>query len=145
MGTRAAGTGSIGGMQPDALPGVRLSRLVFRAAGIWGVLVLAPQYFAEKIGGPWFPAHLTNPEYFYGFAGVALAWQAAFLVIGSDPARYRGLMPAAVLEKFSFGVAVVALAAYGRVTTTVVGFGLLDLLMGMAFAVCYQSLGGRGQ
>ena len=34
------------------------------------------------------PAGLTHPEYFYGFLGVAIAWQIAFFVIAHDPRRF---------------------------------------------------------
>ena len=36
---------------------------------------------------------------YYGFVGVTLAWQVAFLVIASDPVRYRTFMLTAMLEK----------------------------------------------
>ena len=75
------------------------ARRVFGAAGIVGLLMLLPHYFLfEKIGRDYPPA-ITHPEFFYGFIGVAVAWQFAFLVIARDPARYRLLMIPAVLEK----------------------------------------------
>ena len=30
-----------------------------------------------------YPPAITHPEYFYGFLGVAAAWQVAFLVIAA--------------------------------------------------------------
>ena len=44
----------------------RLPRWVFRGAGIYGVLVLLPQYLLEKGFGPLLPAPLTRPELLYG-------------------------------------------------------------------------------
>jgi len=41
---------------------------------------------------------------------VAVSWQVAFL-IAQDPARYRPLMIPAVLEKATFGIAVLVLFA----------------------------------
>jgi hypothetical protein len=71
----------------------------------------APQFFLEAQIGRDYPPPITHPEHFYGFVGVALAWQFVFLLIGRDPARYRPLMPIAVLEKLAFGVPAVVLYA----------------------------------
>src|SRR5689334_16082459 len=65
---------------------------VFLGAGIYGVIALLPQYFLEKKLGQDFPPPLTHPEHFYGFIGVALAWQLVFLTISRDVQRYRPLM-----------------------------------------------------
>jgi hypothetical protein len=75
------------------------ARWLFRIAGILGLLMLLPQYFMEERVGQMTPPAITHPELFYGFIGVALAWQVAFLVIAQDPARYRPFMIPAVLEK----------------------------------------------
>jgi hypothetical protein len=119
------------------------ARWVFRVAGAFGLVVLAPQYFmVERIGND-YPPPLTHLEYFYGFVGVALAWQVAFLVIGHDPARFRPLMPVAVLEKASFGVAVLVLYSRQSVSAMLLTFGLIDLAWGCLFAVAFWQL-GRG-
>src|SRR6185312_16873868 len=91
------------------------ARWTFLLAGVWGIVVLAPLYFLEKFVGDQHPPVITHPEYFYGFIGVALAWQILFLIIASDPVRYRGVMPASVIEKFAFVLAVYALLAKQRV------------------------------
>jgi hypothetical protein len=75
---------------------------VFLIAGIYGLLVLLPQYFLEGKHGRDFPPPITHPEYYYGFVGVALAWQIAFFIISRDPVRYRPIMIAAIAEKASF-------------------------------------------
>ena len=89
------------------------ARRVFQVAAIYGLLVLVPQYFLEGKTGRDFPPAITHPEYFYGFIGVAVAWQLAFLVIARDPVRYRPLMPVAVVEKLAFGVPAILLYATG--------------------------------
>jgi|SRR5579872_615904 len=44
------------------------------------------------------PPAITHPEYFYGFLGGALAWQFLFLVLSTDPVRYRPMiLPATAL------------------------------------------------
>ena len=68
---------------------MRFARAVFLIAGM---AVVAPLYFMEARIGREMPPAITHPEYFYGFAGVTLAWQLLFLVLASDPLRYRSMM-----------------------------------------------------
>ncbi|QDV35664.1 hypothetical protein [Tautonia plasticadhaerens] len=112
-------------------------RRTFRIAGIYGLLLLLPMYLLEGRIGRDFPPPITHPEHFYGFLGVAAAWQVAFLVIAGDPVRFRPLMPVAVLEKASFGLAAVALWLGGRIPAPVLAPGLIDLALGVLFVVAY--------
>jgi hypothetical protein len=113
------------------------ARRTFLIAGIYGLLVLVPMYFLEgRIGGD-SPPPITHPEFFYGFVGVAVAWQAAFLVIARDPVRFRPLMLPAVLEKASFGLPAIALWLGGRLATSMLAAGLIDLALGVLFIVAY--------
>jgi hypothetical protein len=112
---------------------------VFLCAGIYGILVLAPQYLLETGFGPAPLLQINRPEQFYGFIGVALVWQFAFLLIARDVRRFRPLMPIAVLEKAAFGVPVLLLYARGRVGADVLAFGLIDLLLGALFIVAYRA------
>jgi hypothetical protein len=116
---------------------MRFAQWVFTIAGVYGVLALAPQYFLEKRVGLDHPPAITHPEYFYGFVGVALAWQVLFLMIGRDPLRLRPAMLAAILEKLSFAVAVPILYAQGRVPGMIVGFASIDALLAVLFAASY--------
>jgi hypothetical protein len=120
------------------------AKWVFRIAGIYGLVVLAPQYFMEARTGRDFPPEITHPEFFYGFIGVALAWQVAFLVMSTDPSRYRPLMIPSVLEKLSFGVAGVVLYATGRLAVPMFGAALLDLLLGALFVAAFVKTPVRG-
>ena len=115
----------------------RFARRVYTVAGIYGLLVMLPQYFLEARIGRDTPPPITHTEYFYGFIGVVIAWQLAFLVIGRDPQRYRALMPVTVLEKLAFAVPVLVLWAQGRVAASVLPFAALDLLLGALFLVSY--------
>jgi hypothetical protein len=90
----------------------------------------------ERVGRE-YPPPITHPEYFYGFVGVGLAWQVAFLIIARDPPRFRAMMLPGVLEKFSFGLAALALYARGRLATAVLPFAGIDLLLGVLFLVAY--------
>jgi hypothetical protein len=126
---------NVEGSNPNWEP--MFARRVFLIAGIYGLLVLVPQYFLEGKTGVDFPPPITHPEYFYGFIGVAVAWQLAFLVIARDPVRYRLLMLPAIVEKAAFGFATVALYAQGRLHTQMLAAGLIDLTLGTLFALSY--------
>ena len=116
---------------------MKFARRVFSIAGIYGLLVLLPQYFLEAKNGRDFPPAITHPEYYYGFIGVGLACQILFLIIARDPARYRAMMIPAVLEKFTFVAAVVTLFLLGRVSAVMLGLSCVDLLLGLLFIVAY--------
>ena len=113
------------------------ARRVFALAGIYGLIVLTPQLFLEAEIGRENPPAITHPEFFYGFTGVALAWQVAFIVISRDPARFRPLMIPAMLEKASFAIAGAVLFLQGRLSPLVLGFAGIDLLLGILFVVAY--------
>jgi hypothetical protein len=115
----------------------RFARRVFVAAGVYGIIALLPLYVLEQQLTERLPPALTHPEFYYGFAGVALAWQLAFLVIGSDPARFRPIMLPAVLEKLSYGVAVLVLAVQGRTPLPLVGTAVIDLVLAILFTAAY--------
>ena len=117
----------------------RFARNVFTGAGLYGLLVMVPQYFlAERIGRDTPPA-ITHQEYFYGFVGLAVAWQLVFLIIGRDPYHYRPLMLVAVLEKLAFGVPAIILYMQGSITGSVLFFGLLDLTLGALFVAAWRA------
>jgi hypothetical protein len=123
--------------------GGRFARRVFLAAGIYGVLVVLPQYSLEARIARDFPPPITHPEYFYGFIGVALAWQVAFLLIARDVRRYRLVMLPAILEKVTFGLAAVLLYANGRVAGSIVVGGIVDLVFAALFAVAFLATRGE--
>jgi len=115
------------------------AKRVFSVAGIYGFAVLLPQYFMEETLSRNFPPPLTHPEQFYGFIGVALAWQCAFLLIACDVQRFRLFMLPATLEKLSFGVAVLVLYAQGRVALFVAWAGSIDLVFAAFFLLAFQA------
>ena len=116
---------------------MKVARWSFRLAGIYGILVMLPQYFLEARIGRDFPPPITHPEHFYGFIGLALVWQLAFLILSRDPIRYRPLMIPAILEKLAFGVPAVLLFAGGRSSQAVLGFGLIDLALAVLFTMAF--------
>ncbi|MGE3726903.1 MAG: hypothetical protein AB7I41_15190 [Candidatus Sericytochromatia bacterium] len=120
---------------------MKFAQWSLRIAGIYGILALAPQYFLEQKMGVDFPPPINHPEHFYGFVGVALAWQIAFLIMAKDPARYRLLLIPATLEKFSYGLATLALFAQARLAALIMVTGLIDLVLGSLFLVAFLGLG----
>ncbi len=116
-------------------PGPGFAKRVFLVAGVYGIVALLPQYFIEL----WLPAPIERPEHFYGFIGVALAWQFVFLLIARDVHRYRPLMLIGVIEKLSFGLAVLILYAWDRVSAGVLGAGVIDLALGALFVLAFRA------
>lgn len=111
---------------------------VFLIAGIYGVIALLPQYFMEARIGVDYPPPITHPENFYGFIGVALAWQFAFLVISRDVVRYRLMMLPSIFEKLAFGLAMWALFINERVATAVVVVASVDLVLAGLFVTAFR-------
>ncbi|HEY8683443.1 MAG TPA: hypothetical protein VIM06_09750, partial [Rhodanobacter sp.] len=95
---------------------MKFARVVFWIAAIYGFAVLVPLYFLESRVGAMSPPAITHPEYFYGFVGIALAWQVMFVIIAREPTRYRLAMLPSILEKLGFGLASLALYLQGRLS-----------------------------
>jgi uncharacterized membrane protein YuzA (DUF378 family) len=119
---------------------MRFARLTYLIAGVCGLAILLPQYFLEARIGRDFPPSITHPEYYYGFIGVAAAWQFAFIIISRDPMRYRPVMVPAIVEKLSFGVAMITLFTGDRLSAQILAAGLLDLMFGALFIIAYLKL-----
>jgi len=123
---------------------MKFPKVVFWVAGIWGLLVITPLYFMFDLIGKNDPPAITHPGFYYGFVGGALAWQIAFLFIAREPVRLRPMMIPSVVEKFTFGVAVVTLVVNGRMHRTDLVFAATDLTLGVLFVVAYAVTGGKG-
>ena len=116
---------------------MKFAKIVFWIAGIWGMLVITPLYFMFDLIGRQDPPPITHPGFFYGFVGAALAWQIAFLFIARDPVRYRPLMIPSIIEKFSYGGAVVILVLQARMHSSDLVFAGMDLVLGVLFVMAY--------
>lgn len=118
---------------------MKFAKSVFWVAGIWGVVTLAPLYFILDMIGRQDPPAITHPLFFYGFVGVALAWQFAFFVVATDPVRFRLMMIPSVLEKLAFGIPAIVLYAQGRLAVFDLALGCIDLLFGVLFLTAFRS------
>ena len=116
---------------------MKFAKIVFWAAGIWGVLILTPLYFIFDLIGRQDPPPITHPAFYYGFVGIGLAWQIAFLIIATDPVRFRPLMIACVVEKFSYAAALAVLYMQHRLHASDLTFGAADLVFGVLFVVAF--------
>ena len=122
---------------------MKFAKIVFWIAGIWGVLVLTPLYFMFDVIVRQDPPPITHPAFYYGFVGVGLAWQIAFLIIATNPVRFRPLMIACMVEKFSYGAALTVLFLQHRLHASDLTFGVVDLLFGVLFIVAFFRTKGK--
>src|SRR4029079_15401776 len=123
---------------------MKFARYTFLISGIYGLLVVLPQFFLESRIGQEQPPAITHPEFFYGFVCVTVAFQFVFLVIASDPARYRPLMLVSLVEKFPFVIAVAILYLQSRVGWQMVAAAFIDGSWGVMFLISYLKTSSAG-
>ncbi|HEY6246144.1 MAG TPA: hypothetical protein VIX17_19495 [Pyrinomonadaceae bacterium] len=116
---------------------MRFAKIVFRIAGIYGFIVLLPQYFTEDKTGRDFPPPITHPEFYYGFIGLALTWQLLFILLSTDPVQYRLMMIPSMFEKVVFVIPVAILHYQHHVSPVILGLSLVDLVLGVLFVIAY--------
>ena len=121
----------------NTINAMKFAKFVFRVAAVWGVLIITPLYFMFELIGRQDPPPITHPAFFYGFVGLALAWQIAFFFIAGDPVRYRPLMIPSIFEKFSYATAVVILVLEARTSRSDLLFAGTDFLLGVLFVIAY--------
>ena len=123
---------------------MRFAKFTFIGAGIWGIVVLMPLYWLFDVTGRSYSPPTDYPHFFYGFLSVAMAWQIAFLVIGSNPARFRPLMIPGILEKLGHVGGVAILYANARISTTDAQAAIPDLLLAILFMVAFAKTRASG-
>ncbi len=116
---------------------MKFAKYLFTIAGIWGILVITPLYFIFNQIAEKDPPPVTHPLFYYGFTGVALAWQFVFLVIGSNPARFRPLMLVGILEKMGYFVPALILYGQNRVHAFDFYLSCCDALLAVLFLIAY--------
>jgi len=118
---------------------MKFAKVVFLVAGVWGIVLLTPLYFLFDAIGRQQSTPITYPQFFYGFLAVTMAWQFAFLVIGSDPARFRPMMIPSVAEKFIYVLSMGVLYSEGRIRVTDLMIVAPDLLLGVLFIIAFAT------
>lgn len=116
---------------------MRFAKIVFIAAGVWGIVVLTPLYLLLDITGRQYVPPTSYPQFFYGFLAVAIAWQIVFLVIGSNPARFRLLMIPSTVEKLGYVVTVAVLHGQARLSSADALAAVPDAILGILFMAAF--------
>jgi hypothetical protein len=116
---------------------MKFAKIVFIGAGLWGIVVLGPLYWLVDLTGRQYGPPTDYPHFFYGFVSVAMAWQIAFLIIGSAPARFRPLMIPSILEKLGYVATSAVLYGQARISATDAQAIAPDLLLGVLFIVAF--------
>ncbi len=116
---------------------MKFARIVFITAGAWGFLVLTPLFFLFDTIARLRASPISHPEFFYGFLAVAMVWQCAFIVIGSDPVRLRTMMVPSALEKFGYVLTMTVLFLQGRIAPADTVVIAPDFLIGILFVVAF--------
>lgn len=118
---------------------MRFARWVLAIAGIFGVIVIAPMFVLEDVFAR--GTALSHPENYYGFVAVTLAWQLTYLLIATDPVRYRPVILLGALGKAIFAAALWALHALGRIPVELPLFALSDVLIAVLFVAAWVKTG----
>jgi hypothetical protein len=116
---------------------MKFAKVVFWIAGIWGFLVILPLYFMFDLIGRKDPPPITHPGFYYGFVGLALAWQIAFCIIATDPTRFRPMMIPSMVEKFTYAPAILILVLQHHTNTRDLLFSFTDFSLGILFVIAY--------
>lgn len=117
------------------------ARRVYQIAGIWGLVVIPLGYLTFITGADPSLWSTLHPEIVHGFFMITLAWQIAFLVIATDPVRYRPLMPVTLVEKFPFAFSVFWMYSQGQVNATMLFMGAIDAALGTLFCIAWLRTG----
>ena len=130
----------------DALRRARLIPRLWIGAGCVGIsILLLPLFFLLDVTGRRSPSPTEYPQFFYGFLLVTMAWQIAFLIIGSDPVRFRLLMIPSIIEKFGYVLTLTVLYLHARVSSTDAMAAAPDSLLGILFVAAFARTPGPGR
>src|SRR4029079_9279939 len=115
---------------------MKFARVVFIGGGVWGIVILTVVCFlldspTYGVGGR------EHSELAYGFVAVAMAWQVAFLVIGSDVRRFRPMMISALLDKLGYVLPVTLVFACNRIPAADAVPAAPDFILGLLFVGAY--------
>lgn len=109
---------------------MKFAKYIFLLAGVSGIIILLPLYFADTSG-------ITRLEFYYGFVGLALAFQILFIIISRNPVRFRTAMIPCILEKFGFAIPAFLLFTQSRIEATMFYGSVMDLALGILFIIAY--------
>jgi hypothetical protein len=107
---------------------LKFAQYVFAIAAALGIVSLTPYYF-QRPPEP-------GAEFYYGFLGLAMAWQLAFILVAKEPVRYRWLMIPCALEKLLFAIPLIALRSQGRAQVDMAA-AVMDLTFALLFIIAF--------
>ena len=110
---------------------MKTAQWIFRIAGVFGLAATVPLAFAEKMMG------VEQPEYYYGFVFLDICWQILYLILSSNPVRFRPMMIPAFLAKASGTAALAWLYLAGRVSGQWIAIGAVDGVFAVLFLVAF--------
>ena len=110
---------------------MKIAKWFFLIAGIFGLLFTIPLAFTENL------MEVKQPEFYYGFVFLDICWQILYLVLSTDPVRYRPMMIPAILAKGSGTVALTWLYLIGRVSSQWIAIGALDGIFAILFLIAF--------
>ena len=116
---------------------MRFATIVFRIAAIWGIPLLTILYFLFGIVPTGPVAVMTYPQTYFGFLTITMVWQIAFLVIASDPVRFRPMMIPAILEKLGWVAMLLVLVLIGRAGIPELTQSVPDAILGVLFVIAF--------
>jgi hypothetical protein len=116
---------------------MRFAKIIFSIAGVWGFVIVSSLYFLHDSIGRQYPPPITHPDFYYGFIGITLVWQLGFLIIATDPVRYRPIMIAAMLEKFAYVATLSILFSSGQLQFGQFTVVAPDFLLGVLFVAAF--------
>jgi hypothetical protein len=116
---------------------MKFAKIVFWAAGAFGVLLLTPLYFTFDLAGRLDPPPITHPQFYYGFVGVALVWQFVYIAVATDPVRFRPMMILSTLAKGSYAGALLVLYLQDRISPLQAATGIPDSLLMVLFMAAF--------
>ncbi len=117
---------------------MRFANWVFLLSGIYGVLIITPMFFSEEAMGIDYPPPINHPEWYYGFAGAAFAWQLVYLLVSYDPARFRPLMLLGAAAKAGFFFTLAWLYQQDRVAGGMVAIATPDAILAVLFLAAWM-------
>ena len=105
---------------------MKFAKVVFWIAGGLGIPAAISMYFNP------------GPYYYYASIGPIIAWQFVFLLIGTNPARFRLIMLPAVLEKLIWLCTLVYFHLQGQLTAKELTANIaIHGTLGVLFAIAY--------
>src|SRR5262245_59841684 len=119
---------------------IKFAQRLFLVAGIYGMVVIVPMFFLERLFGEYNPPPITRAEFYYGFLCVALVWQIVYLMLSRDPLRLRPMIIPAIMGKAGFAISVFALFARGRLEARNLVLPSTDLVLAALFVWAYIAL-----